>query len=432
MKILWHGVPAEYGTGYGVQTGLFTKALRNLGHELAVSSVCSTPCKTDINGFRVYAPGPRGGMGNDMILGHVNDFKPDIVLSCMDSFAVDAEKFAKFWWACWHVIDSAPLMPEIADRVPHARTRLAMSRFGQRVMEKAGYDAEYVPLAIDTATFRPMEHSARKAARERIGKLFGRGLPFGDTFYIVMNSANMSIPSRKNFYGALAAFTILLRAMKEQGREAVLYIHTDPTGNWYNGEDIVAMAQSLGIPKANLFFPPVYQYVNGELTQEHLRDHYCAADVFLHTARGEGFGLPIIEAMACGCPVVMPNNSSMTEFGECDPDLIVSEQVPFCSSRGTVQWIVEPAAVAARLMKVAADPVLFRTPERQRERAEFTDQYDIARVAADLSTVLLKSYSKHEDGMNAFSGTTIDKAFPDMSNKVQINDRGTLMPGFRM
>jgi hypothetical protein len=34
--------------------------------------------------------------------------------------------------------------------------------------------------------------------------------------------------------------------------------------------------------------------------------------------------------------------------------------------------------------------------------------------------------------MNAFSGTTIDKAFPDMSNKVQINDRGTLMPGFRM
>ena len=40
---------------------------------------------------------------------------------------------------------------------------------------------------------------------------------------------------------------------------------------------------------------------------------YSAADAFVFPTRYEGFGLPLIEAMTCGCPVVTSNNSSVPE-----------------------------------------------------------------------------------------------------------------------
>ncbi len=40
---------------------------------------------------------------------------------------------------------------------------------------------------------------------------------------------------------------------------------------------------------------------------------YCAADVFLFASCDEGFGLPVVEAMACGCPVITSDASCLPE-----------------------------------------------------------------------------------------------------------------------
>lgn len=41
---------------------------------------------------------------------------------------------------------------------------------------------------------------------------------------------------------------------------------------------------------------------------------YNACDLFLHTSLYEGFGLPVLEAMACGCPVISSNSASLPEI----------------------------------------------------------------------------------------------------------------------
>ena len=43
---------------------------------------------------------------------------------------------------------------------------------------------------------------------------------------------------------------------------------------------------------------------------------YNSATLYVSTALNEGFGLPQLEAMACGCPVVSPHNSAMIEVVE--------------------------------------------------------------------------------------------------------------------
>lgn len=51
----------------------------------------------------------------------------------------------------------------------------------------------------------------------------------------------------------------------------------------------------------------------GRVVDEELADLYSAASCFVFPSRYEGFGLPCLEAMACGCPVAAFRNSSIPE-----------------------------------------------------------------------------------------------------------------------
>ena len=65
--------------------------------------------------------------------------------------------------------------------------------------------------------------------------------------------------------------------------------------------------------------PKVY-LVHGTLSSEEVRDLYCHPTVkgLVTLTRGEGFGLPILEAAACGVPVVATNWSSYKDFMKGD------------------------------------------------------------------------------------------------------------------
>ena len=49
------------------------------------------------------------------------------------------------------------------------------------------------------------------------------------------------------------------------------------------------------------------------VSEEYLVKLYNAADIFVYPSLYEGFGLPPLEAMACGCPVITSNTSSLPE-----------------------------------------------------------------------------------------------------------------------
>ena len=68
---------------------------------------------------------------------------------------------------------------------------------------------------------------------------------------------------------------------------------------------------------------------------------FTGADVFAYPSRYEGFGLPVLEAMACGTPVVTTTGGSLPEVAG-DAALLVDPG--------------DPAALAAALAKLAGDP----------------------------------------------------------------------------
>jgi glycosyltransferase involved in cell wall biosynthesis len=61
---------------------------------------------------------------------------------------------------------------------------------------------------------------------------------------------------------------------------------------------------------------PEIEYLTDKLADADLAGLYTACDCLVHPYRGEGFGLPIAEAMACGLPVIVTNHGAALDF--CD------------------------------------------------------------------------------------------------------------------
>jgi glycosyltransferase involved in cell wall biosynthesis len=90
--------------------------------------------------------------------------------------------------------------------------------------------------------------------------------------------------------------------------------------------------------------------------QEDLVALYNAADVFAYPSLYEGFGLPLLEAMACNCPVVASNRSSIPEV---------------CSDAALLVDPLDPTGIADAIFRILADSHLRKSlVEKGRRRVE--------------------------------------------------------------
>jgi glycosyltransferase involved in cell wall biosynthesis len=112
-----------------------------------------------------------------------------------------------------------------------------------------------------------------------------------------------TLEPRKNFTGLIAAYN---RLMSDAGTSTVADLHLVIAGGegWLY-EDIFAAAKT----------SPVHDRIHfaGYVPDEDLPALYSLATIFAFPSHYEGFGIPILEAMACGTPVVCADNSSLPE-----------------------------------------------------------------------------------------------------------------------
>ncbi|HEX9656899.1 MAG TPA: asparagine synthase (glutamine-hydrolyzing) [Bacteroidota bacterium] len=70
-------------------------------------------------------------------------------------------------------------------------------------------------------------------------------------------------------------------------------------------------------------FSPEIEYIDKTLTTEQLAGLYVTCDVLVHPYRGEGFGMPILEAMACGTPPIVTNGGAALDFCSKENSILV-------------------------------------------------------------------------------------------------------------
>ena len=141
-----------------------------------------------------------------------------------------------------------------------------------------------------------------------------------------------TLEPRKNITTLLEAYALLRREADFAHRLVIV-----GGKGWYY-DRIYTVVERLGL-REEVLFP-------GFVPQEELPLWYGAADLFVYPSLYEGFGLPPLEAMACGTPVVVADIPSLTEVV------------------GDAALTVDPhdaRALASAMSRVLGDPLLQRT-----------------------------------------------------------------------
>jgi glycosyltransferase involved in cell wall biosynthesis len=215
-----------------------------------------------------------------------------------------------YWTTCPTVLTihdlSLLLYPETHEKDLVRRARLKLPRAARKadaiitpsetvrgeVCKHLGISAEKV-FAIPEAAraaFCPMPASESRAVGRRLG--------VEDEFIFFVGT----VEPRKNLLTLVRAFERVIRATSSQVQ---LVIAGDK--GWLS-DDLMDYLRESDVRERVLF--------TGHLPDEDLRALYSSCRVFVYPSLYEGFGLPLLEAMACGAPVVTSRVPSIVETVE--------------------------------------------------------------------------------------------------------------------
>lgn len=297
-------------TGYGQQTALFAPRLTAAGHPIGVISTYGHQ-GNPINWQNVQVFGSSyHPYAMDVMHSHSITFKADALVTLIDLQVMELEGLQGTAWTPWFPVDHETIPPIILEKVKHADHPITMSKHASGEMEKAGFDYSYVPCAFDPSVYKPLDRAACREALQ---------FPL-DKFIVGMVAMNKGNPSRKAFHQNIAAFAEL----KKKHDDVVFYIHTgDGMRGGFETENLVVYCHALGLKigyaftesakTADIIFADQYGMVLGyDLAM--MAQIYNAFDVYCGVTLGEGFGIPIIEAQACGTPVIVGDWTSMSEL----------------------------------------------------------------------------------------------------------------------
>jgi len=168
----------------------------------------------------------------------------------------------------------------------------AYSRSVERAYLASGIPAErvkVVPLGVDPDRFRPGLEPWPLATKQPVKLLFVGGTIARKGLDVLLNAY------RRAFSRADGVCLVV----KEFG--AGTFYRDQTAGN--------AVARFRADPEA-----PEIEYLTEDLSEAELPRLYAACDTLVHSYRGEGFSLPVLEAMACGLPVVVTAGGPTDEF----------------------------------------------------------------------------------------------------------------------
>jgi len=276
-------------------------------------------------------------------------------------------------WTPWFPVDHVTIPAIIMHNVRQAFHPITMSKHASAEMDKAGMEYSYAPCAIDTSVFKP--HPMAESREELKFPL--------DKFIVGMVAMNKGNPSRKAFHQNIAAFA----ALQKKHGDCVMYLHTmDGTRNATEVENLVEYCKALGLSYGYAFkddcqdkdviFADQYGMAIG-YTPEMMAKIYSSLDVHCGVTRGEGFGIPIIEAQACGTPVIVGDWSSMPELVFSGWKVDKKDADPVFTPLNAFQFIPRIAGIAEALDRAYQ----MRGNQDYRKRAAAgVKSYDIEKV----------------------------------------------------
>lgn len=327
MRILWSSNSPFVATGYGTQTATAARRLNDMGHNVAILAFFGLQgSRIEWGDIPIYPNPPQDwGVGYSPMF--YEDWNADILITLVDIWVLN-KMDPELKWCPWFPVDHDPIPPAVLTvlkKSPGIVKPIAMSKFGQKQAKDNGIETYYIPHSVNSQLYHP-DLEWRK---------YSRGLyEWEDKF--VVGCVGTNHVQRKNWVASLQAIQMFER---NHPGKIVFYMHTNPQDE--RGIDLMGLCDKLGITDV-VKVPKKADTVVG-IPPETMFRMYNALDVFLLPSKGEGFGIPIVEAQACGIPVITTNCTAQPEL--VDGGWLIKDLQPEWTTQTSWQFNSNPEEI---------------------------------------------------------------------------------------
>ena len=192
-----------------------------------------------------------------------------------------------------------------------------------------------VPHGIDPEIFHPLSPLERKALRKKLG---------WEGKFVFLNISAMT--SNK---GIPALLKTLGTVVQSQAHVRLVLKGLD---SWYNSDKHIEKLASHYSAKDMALLRKHVAYIGGTLSFSEVATYYQAADAYVAPYSGEGFNLPVLEAIACGLPVICTRGGPTDDFTSDECSLAIRSELsrPQNSQNTSEQLLVPDTAHLLELM----------------------------------------------------------------------------------
>lgn len=330
-KILICSDSPTLSTGYGHVIRQLLPVFNQQGYEIKMIGRGYLGEEHDYN-FKIYKA-PKGDYFGQTIFHDVMQlYEPDILFTLGDPWMFEWIKdypiIKNTYWIQYFPIDGKPIPPSWHNLIATADKPIVISKFAQNAVKEIlpNIDVKLLYHGVDRNIFYPK-------GKQKLKKQYG----LENTFVISCVARNQQ---RKNIPVLIKAFSKFSQIHNN------IFLYLRMSNEEKQGWNIQQLLERFKITDKAFVIDADNR--NG-INIDKLADLYSLSDLFVLPTKGEGFGLPLLEAQSCGCPILATNCSNIPELTHSNLQRInVLEQM--IQNRNIEQAYADPEDLKNKLL----------------------------------------------------------------------------------
>jgi glycosyltransferase involved in cell wall biosynthesis len=300
LRICWYSNSPLGVSAYSKITKAVTGFLQKQGYPICVAvNWGHEGAELECEGVKLY-PRIGVGMSEKWAVESAKDFNADLMISMYDQWALGS---LGQWLreACMPdvqipMFDHAFISEPLKKRLSEAFEIVSPTKYGETLCRQAGFtNLTMIPFGCDTNIYKPSD-LPKPELRASIG------FPDCDFVFGIFSMTRL----RKGIPYALEAIKMVSEANPDL--KAGIYIHGLHTEEY----DLIKILDALDLTKMTRFPDEFHYHLGWDELQ--MAKAMNSVDCIVQAGFGEGFGLPTIEGMAVGVPVIGSNHTAFTEL----------------------------------------------------------------------------------------------------------------------
>lgn len=340
-----------YADSYSVTSG-YAKVCRNLadrlvkkGHTVIVQEIMVNSAAMIINGVILLPSFSQRGtkLHVNNIASNLNIFKPDVFIPIGDPFLMESDllheiDYNKTKLVPYAMLDNIKLSDDGRSVLDKSDLILTGSECSKKALSEYNYESKVLYHGVDNSIYKPISTDKKKQFRKQFN------IPKDKKMFLFVGR-NVFRKQPLRLLDSIKKYN-----QQHENNNSIFVIHSSSidTRGWNLKKYVKRIGKEENIDMSNIIFTQDHKLGEG-MSEKYFKKLFLCSDYYITASCGEGFGLPIAEAMMSEIPVIAPDNTTHTEFLKDGRGILVKNESVIHVGQGLSAPIVDTTDMANKI-----------------------------------------------------------------------------------